>query len=187
MAQLSWNWPIITSDWWLELISKSLTMVELRVEWVMVGGEKPGPASHQPPHIRGWPSRGTGRRRTGPRWETEGVVFCVLPSVVLRSWPGEEAGVRGQGWPDGWPGDMRRGVSVVCSVCGDTEPAALLSWIIENVFTSRVGTLVCELARYILSLCIIARQLNSILQNIITFSDTQIGGQNLNRRSKIVR
>ena len=50
---------------------------------------------------------------------------CVLPSVVLRSWPGEEAGVRGQGWPDVLPGDMS--VSVVCSVCGDTEPAALLS------------------------------------------------------------
>lgn len=114
MAQLSRNWPIITSDWWLELICKSLTMVELRVEWVMVGGEKPGPASHQPPHIRGWPSRG----RSGPRWETEGVLFCVLPSVVLRSWPGEEAGVRGQGWTDVWPGDMRRvSVPVLCVLC----------------------------------------------------------------------
>ena len=27
----------------------------------MVGSEKPGPASHQPPHLRGWAIRGTVR------------------------------------------------------------------------------------------------------------------------------
>ena len=39
----------------------------------------------------------------------------------------------------------------------------------KQIYFSR---LCCELARYILSLCINARQLNSILQNIITVSDT---------------
>lgn len=51
-------------------------------------------------------------------------VFCVLPSVVLRSWPGEEAGV---GMDRCLTRGHEEGVSVVCSVCGDTQPAALLS------------------------------------------------------------
>ena len=161
--------------------------VEPRVEWVMVRSQA-RPPLHQPPLIRGWPSPGTGRRRTGPRWETEGelCVLCSALSCVTKL-------ARGGGWyqrpghglmsDQGTWGGCQWQYSVLC-VRWHWASCTLLSWIIENnVFTSRVGTLVfCELARYILSLCIIARQLNSILQNIITFSDTQIGGQN--KRSK---
>ena len=75
--------------------------------------------------------------------------------------------------------DMRQGVlSVVC--CETLTQEQLLCY--HELLKTNLLLGTCFLARYISSLCINARQLNSILQNIITISDTEIGGQNRSRR-----
>ena len=122
------------TDQWLELISKSLSMVRAE-SWVSYGGRweaSPGlaPASN----IRGWPSRTTGRRRPGPSAESGG--SCVLSSDVklTRGGGSYQVVTRGQTCPPDVT-DMRLGV--LCVDCCVRETAAMLSWIIENKFTLR--------------------------------------------------
>ena len=142
----------------------------------MVGGEKPGPASHQPPTYEAGPAGPPG----GGGRDREQRVAGVVSSVVMWSWPGEEAPIKLSQEARitlRCHGHEAAGC-VVCCVLWHRNSC----YVIMNYWKQIYSSGLCFLVRYILSLCINARQLNSILQNIITISDTEIGGQNRSRR-----